>query len=144
MRIHTTHTRDAALRQLNRMNRWLVAGSVVLTGVFAEAAAHAFPGRTTNGVATDRGKRSGADPSSSSKTTPQALQPPAHAPQAATESSPSSQTPAPTEETSTPSQESPPASEPDQAQESATTRETAPTQASASAEESGAVVSGGS
>ena len=31
MRIHTTHTRDAALRELRRANRWLVAGSVVLT-----------------------------------------------------------------------------------------------------------------
>ena len=46
MRNHTTHTRDAALHQLSRINRWLIAGSIVLTGVFAEVAAHAFPGKT--------------------------------------------------------------------------------------------------
>jgi hypothetical protein len=41
-----THTRDAALRRLDRLNRWLIAGSVALTGVFAEAAASAFPGKS--------------------------------------------------------------------------------------------------
>jgi hypothetical protein len=48
VRIHTTHTRDAALWHLRRMNRWLVIGSVALTGVLAEAAARAFPGKTTS------------------------------------------------------------------------------------------------
>ena len=33
MRTHTAHTRDAALRQLRRANRWMIAGSVALTGV---------------------------------------------------------------------------------------------------------------
>jgi hypothetical protein len=42
---HSTHARDAAIAQLTRMNRWLLAGSVLLTGVFAEIAASAFPGR---------------------------------------------------------------------------------------------------
>ncbi len=45
MRNHTTHTRDAALRRLSHINRWLVAGSVVLTGVLADVAASAFPGK---------------------------------------------------------------------------------------------------
>ena len=40
-----THIRrDAALRRLDRVNRWLIAGSVALTGVFTEVAASAFPG----------------------------------------------------------------------------------------------------
>ncbi len=46
MRNHTTHTRDAALRRLGRINRWLVAGSILLTGVLADVAAQAFPGKT--------------------------------------------------------------------------------------------------
>jgi hypothetical protein len=41
-----TEARDAAMRRLTRVNRWLIAGSVTLTGVFAEVAAHAFPGKT--------------------------------------------------------------------------------------------------
>jgi hypothetical protein len=45
MRHHTTHTRDAALLRLNRINRWVIAGSIVLTGVLADVAAHAFPGK---------------------------------------------------------------------------------------------------
>lgn len=41
---HTTRSRDAALRRLGRANRWLLAGSVVLTGVLTDVAANAFPG----------------------------------------------------------------------------------------------------
>lgn len=43
---HTPRTRDAALRRLRSANRWLIAGSVTLTGVFAAVAANAFPGKT--------------------------------------------------------------------------------------------------
>ena len=50
MRIHTTHTRDAALRELHRINRWMIAASVVLTGVLTDVAANAFPGRTVKSV----------------------------------------------------------------------------------------------
>jgi hypothetical protein len=59
MPINTTHTRDAALRQLHQLNRWLIAGSVVLTGVFVEAAAHAFPGKSTT-TSASKAKRSRA------------------------------------------------------------------------------------
>ena len=38
--------RDAAVRKLSILNRWLVAGSVTLTGLLAELAAHTFHGRT--------------------------------------------------------------------------------------------------
>src|SRR5437016_13920817 len=46
MRQHSTQTRDAGLRRLARANRWLIAGSVALTGVLTEVAAQAFPGKT--------------------------------------------------------------------------------------------------
>ncbi len=41
---HTARSRDAALRRLRRVNRWLVAGSALLTGLFVEFAASAFSG----------------------------------------------------------------------------------------------------
>ena len=41
-RSHTTHTRDAALRDLQRINRWMIAGSVILTGVLSDVAANAL------------------------------------------------------------------------------------------------------
>ena len=128
--MHTSHTRDAALRELHRINRWLVAGSVVLTGVFAEAAAHAFPGRTAKAASGSHAKRSGVQPGSASSTsTTSPLQPPAHAPQATSEptSSPESQAPA---------QEATTAPEPEPAREPAPARESPPAQESAPAQES--------
>ena len=38
--------RDAALRRMRRANRWLIAGTVVATGLLTDVAAQAFPGRT--------------------------------------------------------------------------------------------------
>jgi hypothetical protein len=153
MPINTTHTRDAALRQLHRLNRWLIASSVVLTGVFTEAAAHAFPGKTTKTTSARKVKPSRAHTSAPSMTTTHSLQPPAHPPQATTESSPEST--APSQESPPPSQEPTPAREPAPTQESpaqesapaqepTTTRETTPTHESPPPEESAPVVSGGS
>jgi hypothetical protein len=156
MPLHTTHTRDAALRQLHRINRCLIAGSVVLTGVFAEAAAHAFPGRTTKTTSASKVKRSGTHTIAPSKTTPHSLQPPAHPPQATTESSSVPDSTVPPQETPAASPRSAPASEPAPAQESAPphgsapaqestpAREAAPTHESPPAEASAPVVSGGS
>lgn len=76
MPIHTTHTRDAALRQLRRANSWLIAGSVALTGAFTAAAASAFPGRKTTSAT-----KAGEAERSSGK----ALSPPSSAPRAAGE-----------------------------------------------------------
>jgi hypothetical protein len=98
--IHTGHTRDAALRRLRQANRWMIAGSAVLTGVLADAAANAFPGHTVT-------KRSGAKaPASSARKAHKALTPPAAPPKASTEdgestqsSTQSSQPNAPAEET---------------------------------------------
>jgi uncharacterized membrane protein YgcG len=44
--LHTSRSRDAAVRRVARANRRLLLASTALTGVLAAAAAHAFPGRT--------------------------------------------------------------------------------------------------
>lgn len=151
---HTTRTRDAALRRLRRLNRWLIAGSAVLTGAFTAVAANAFSGR--NVKANDAtGTRHKASAPSTQSTTP--LAPPARAPQASkTQTTPSQEAPAqestaPTQETepsqgsSAPAQESTPAEATAPAEETAPTQESAPSQeAPAPQVESGPVVSGGS
>jgi hypothetical protein len=163
MRIYTTHTRDAALRELGRLNRWLVAGSVVLTGAFAEAAANAFPGKASKPASVTRGKASGARTTAHAKTSTHPLQPPAQAPRAtaeaqshsSTQSAPAQETtpaqestPAPESHESAPAQESTPAPESHQtapAQESTPPQESTPAQEPAPAPEASApVVSGGS
>jgi hypothetical protein len=154
VRIHTTHTRDAALRELGRLNRWLLAGSVVLTGAFAEAAANAFPGKTSKPAAARGTKGSAVRVHTPAKTATHPLQPPAQAPQAATEAQSSTQAapaqePAPAQGTheSAPTQEShesapaqEPAPEPG-AHESPPAQEPAP---EPEPEASAPVVSGGS
>lgn len=98
--LHTGHTRDAALRRLRQANRWMIAGSAVLTGVLTDAAANAFPGHTVT-------KRSGAGaPASSARKARKPLTPPAAPPKASTgggestrSSTQSSQTTAPAEAT---------------------------------------------
>lgn len=58
---HTPRTRDAALRRLGSANRWLVAGSAAITGIFTAIAANAFPGHTVkSGTAAARNARSEA------------------------------------------------------------------------------------
>jgi hypothetical protein len=44
-RLYSTDDRDRALARLRRVNRGVAAGALVLTLVFAEAAAQAFPGK---------------------------------------------------------------------------------------------------
>lgn len=149
MRIHTTHTRDAALRELNRLTRWLIAASVVLTGVLSDVAASAFSGKTTKHTTAKKStkhkahktfKKSAAGalkPPAQTPTTPTETQPP----QEATPESAPAQEPAPSNE-SAPTHESAPAQE--AAPESAPAQEAAPEQTAPPAEESGPVVSGGS
>ena len=48
--------RDTALARLSTLTRWSVIGAAVLTGVFATAAARAFPG-TSNHAATSKHAR---------------------------------------------------------------------------------------
>ncbi len=148
MRFHTTHVRDSSLRRLSRVNRWMIAASVALTGLFTEAAAHAFPGKSSSKAAglneRTRSHHSRHAHSSTQKSTtaPQALHPPESAPQATAEST----APAEAERSEAPAEEpapqrapaeEPAAPEPEVAHESAP--EPAPEQEAAPP-----VVSGGS
>ncbi|HEY2397625.1 MAG TPA: hypothetical protein VGH78_01415 [Solirubrobacteraceae bacterium] len=119
---HTTQARDSALRRLRRTNRWLIAGSVVLTGVLSDVAANAFAGKTIKASATGK-PASGNSSSRTSTTKAKPLSPPAQAPQATTPEAQSSE-----------SQQAAPES----SQQAAPSQETAPSQESAPA------VSGGS
>jgi hypothetical protein len=148
-RAHTTHTRDAALRQLKRINRWLIAGSVVLAGVLADVAANAFPGKTTNAASTSSkpskaSKTHSKHAGGASKSTTGVLRAPEQAPRAGSEAQAAPTEPAQeaAPQESAPPQEAPveqaaPEAEQAPAQEAAPSREAAP-------EESGPVVSGGS
>jgi hypothetical protein len=115
---HSSNTRDAALRRLTRANRWLVAGSITLTGVLAEVAAQAFPGKklSSAGAATVQGGATSRE--RHPPDAPEALHPPEQAPQASGEaSSESPTTPQATPEsqasqgTSPPAESAPPSSE---------------------------------
>jgi hypothetical protein len=142
MKRHTTHTRDAALRELNRINRWVIAGSVVLTGVLADVAANAFPGKTVKSAGAKASKAHTKHSGSASHTTTGVLRAPEQAPQASSEAQPSQES-APSEPAREAApQESAPAQEAAPEQQSAP-QESAPTQ-EAAPEESGPVVSGGS
>ena len=102
---HTSASRDAALRRLGHANRWVLAGTAVLTGLFTELAASAFSGHSAHAASgTGAGSRTHAH---HQQTTP--LKPPAQAPKPA-EQQPS-EAPARTEETPA---EAPAPSEPEQ------------------------------
>jgi hypothetical protein len=138
---HTTRARDAALQRLSRANRWLIAGSVVLTGVLSDVAANAFAGKTIE--SSPAGKRGAGSSSPGYSTTPaKPLSPPAQAPQSS-ESSPSQESsqPAPSQEQQAPSQEaSPPAAPSQESSQPAPSQE----QQAPSQEASPPAVSGGS
>lgn len=60
----SSERRDAGLRLISRINRWMVAGAVGLTGVISLVAEHSFRGRTV--TAAGAIQRQPAAPSSSS------------------------------------------------------------------------------
>lgn len=154
----STSTRDAALRRLGRINRWLLAGSVALTGLFSEVAANAFPGRTAKSTKATgiTGTHSSGTGAKTQTSTHKQLQPPVQAPQSTspettpTQGSSPSQESAPAKEVApgkepTPSAESAPAQESASSQEAAPTKEATPAQESTPVQEPSApVVSGGS
>ena len=82
MRPHHAHTRDSSLRRLSLANRWLLAGSVALTGVLTEVAAQAFPGKAKASSTTSAtGKTHAKTQHSPSHTsTHSSITPPAEAP----------------------------------------------------------------
>jgi outer membrane biosynthesis protein TonB len=121
---HTVRSRDAALRRLSHLNRWLIAASAVLTGVLTDVAANAFPGHTRHAAATRRSSAARRRHHVAHKP----LAPPAQAPQPRSASTPEPSAPAeaqkPAEETQPAPEQTPtPSSEPDAPAES---REAAP------------------
>ena len=72
---HTSRSRDAALRRVRNTNRWLIAGSALLTGLFADLAASAFAGHASNAAGASRRATGG-------HTATKPLKPPAQAPKA--------------------------------------------------------------
>ncbi|HWF24907.1 MAG TPA: hypothetical protein VG275_05645 [Solirubrobacteraceae bacterium] len=58
--------RDAALYRMRRINRWMLAGAVVGTGLLTDVAAQAFPGHTIKRTA---GSSSGTSTVTSATTT---------------------------------------------------------------------------
>jgi outer membrane biosynthesis protein TonB len=143
---HNTHARESSLRKLTRINRWLIAASVALTGLFVEAAAHAFPGKSAARSAA-AAKHAHAHThrhhhASHSSTQTQSLNPPAEAPRATTESSAPAEPTAPQE--SAPSEEAPHEAAPESAPVEEPAREPEPAPEAAPVEEAPPVVSGGS
>jgi outer membrane biosynthesis protein TonB len=99
---HSTSTRDAALRRLSLSTRWLIAGSVALTGALSEAAAHAFPGKTVKVGA--RRKAAARHHHHSLQGSASSLRPPAQAPRA-TQTTPETHTEAAPERAAEPAPE---------------------------------------
>ena len=106
-------TRDAGLRKLSRINRWLIAGSATLTGGLSEVAAQAFPGKAEPATTTKFNGTSVKSSSSSSKTSTSSLKPPAQAPKAASESTPAKEESTSEKEATNEGKESPTKNHPD-------------------------------
>jgi hypothetical protein len=88
----SSHAREAGLRRLVVLRRWIVAGSVALTGVLAAVAANAFPGktikppgvhRTSEGSSSETSTNTGEQASGSSESSSSSVTPPEQAPQSA-------------------------------------------------------------
>jgi outer membrane biosynthesis protein TonB len=111
-----THFRDAALRRLSRLNGLLIAGSVVLTGVFAEAAAATFKGKSSHKTSPGAHAKRNAHHAVHHTHTSTQIRPPATAPQPAPKSEPevsseSSATVSPEPQAAAPEAETPAPSE---------------------------------
>jgi outer membrane biosynthesis protein TonB len=148
----SSNARDAGLRRLVLAKRWLLAGSVTLTGVLTAVAANAFPGKTikSSGAQAANTGHSSKTSTHQTQSSSSSLKPPAQAPQSTTAQEPAQEpTTAPE---SAPAKEAAPAQEPAPAQESAPAKESTPAQEPAPVEHSepsqpapeAPVVSGGS
>ena len=144
LHIHTTHTRDAALLKLKRVNRWLIMGSIVLTSVLADVAANAFPGKTK----TTAKSATGTHRHTKKNNPVGVLAPPGQAPESAPESSSGEGSSDPPSEGSasegSSEGESPQSSEAPSPETSAPEGSSEEQSEEPSAESSGPVVSGGS
>jgi hypothetical protein len=95
----SVRARDSSLRRLRTVNRVVIGGAVVLTGLLSDVAANAFPGHTRRASAatipatstgTSAGTGSGTPATSSSRhrSRHHSLQPPAQAPSPQTATAP--------------------------------------------------------
>lgn len=132
MRHHATNTRDAALRKLARINRWMIAGSVALTGVLSEVAAQAFPGKAKASSSSTAAKHGATRSSHAAPERPTPLAPPSTAPGTTTEAAPETVQEAP-RSAEAPAESAP---APESAQEPSAPQESAPESAPAPAPES--------
>jgi outer membrane biosynthesis protein TonB len=81
---HSSSGRDAALGRLRWLNRSIIAGSVALTGIFADTAANTFAGGTPHAKGASVGKASNTTQPANSKTEAgPPLAPPSESPQQA-------------------------------------------------------------
>jgi hypothetical protein len=78
---HTAHARDAALARLRSANRWLIAGSIALTGALSAVAARAFPGRTLKSTASAGAARKGGSARPAPTPAPTPLRAPEQSPE---------------------------------------------------------------
>jgi hypothetical protein len=142
--VHSTHTRDAAMRELRKINRWLIAGSVILTGLLSDVAANAFPGKSTKGTAEARRKSAGHHRHRSHAAATGVLRAPEQAPQSSIEAPAQAEEPAAAAQApAEAAAEAAPAEEAQGTPQAHT--EAAPVQEPETApEEAGPVVSGGS
>jgi hypothetical protein len=159
----SSRSRDAALHRLSRCNRWLLAGSVTLTGVFTAIAAQAFPGKARTGAAAKgagtsgkaaRSRRHATHAHAAHRSSPsKALTAPAQAPEGTSTSSQDSGegevTKAEQAATSTQASSSAPEAQTSTTEQTTTPTETpqtteTPTSGSSSESSSAPVVSGGS
>jgi hypothetical protein len=144
MAVHSTHTRDAAMRELRKINRWLIAASIILTGLLSDVAANAFPGKAGKASSAARGKSAGHHKHHPHAAKTGALRAPEQAPQSSIEvpaqdEAPAAAAQAPAEGAAeaAPAEAAP--SAPDAQTEAAPVQEPEP-----APEETGPVVSGGS
>jgi hypothetical protein len=80
---HSSSGRDSALGRLRWINRSIIAGSVALTGIFADTAANTFAGGTPHAKGARNDKASTPKTPTHTATSPGPLAPPSESPQQA-------------------------------------------------------------
>jgi len=160
----SSRSRDIALRRLARCNRWLLAGSATLTGVFTVLAAQAFPGKTRastpandagTSAKTSRAREQAPDAHTTHAVSPaKALKSPAQAPKAASSTTQTTHTDeaqttateqaTPTESTTTAETQAATPTETAKTTETQTPSSSTAESSSSSSESTSPVVSGGS
>jgi hypothetical protein len=85
MRREAIHTRDAALALVSRINRWFIAGAIVLSGAISLAAARSFHGHSSAASTGSTSAQSSSSSSGSSRgsSSGSGLQQPVQAPSSA-------------------------------------------------------------